>query len=539
MKHPTFSLPNANTHEVEMDSSTSFSGHAPASNSTPSSAKVHDYNTYPDFNHDCLQADTHNTGEWCPNCQRLGMPFGGQLPLATNDQNLVVMIGPAGSVLEGVSVMQPLDVETVALIALARLRNYLEIPQLDVAPQLDAEHFEELLEAAKRILRLTEQLEHDALDGNTPPNFTEVIETALHRPTLSSDQLKVVLLREMSASAFNNDDDNDSDLTPNGAAPKSKSKISRSDPVSEELNRLCAENPDYDLFTPPAKAPTASNTHWCFVEGHDPSRAKLGKPETSKFFVHREMVSDPSKKDIRHYIDWEGFDWHDSAQIERLNKWRGQLDYRTTGKKAEPAMAWTLREKEELKKAVETEVKKGGKLDWEEVKKTLHRVFDGVVQKKGESLANPTKLEDGKIVEKKTKTGVLKTNREGFPQNRGPKALSNKSHTFYDIKVLVGKKKGEGEAAKKGMKGQAAEVAEEEDEQKEVEEEEEEEEKEEQEPPTKKRKFDGKHLGPKDSDPGSKPGPPPPPPAAGGNAGTSSGIVGKLPYALSPYINLA
>jgi hypothetical protein len=244
--------------------------------------------------------------------------------------------------------------------------------------------------------------------------------------------------------------------------------------------------------------PKRGNSKWEFVPGTDTANAKVGEPNPSKFFLCRQKIDDPDAKDCRQYPGWETFDWLDPEDIEALNKSRRQIRKRTSGNIALPRPPWTQREKDELVKQIKQALKAGKTrrtIDWDAIAATMSQAFQGMVQKKGEPLAQTTRTV--KVVE-----GVrykvppkLKEDRAGF--NRLGKAILNQASKYGDIAGLL------------GVKGKGKRALDENEEENDDEVEEEEDEVEPQ--PKRPRKKD-----PKSHPRGGKKGQGPPPPDTGG-----------------------
>lgn len=69
--------------------------------------------------------------------------------------------------------------------------------------------------------------------------------------------------------------------------------------------------------------------NWQLAEGSDTSKAVLGMPDPSKFFVLRVDADVEGKVDIRKYNYIDHFDWTEKSHIDALNKYRTQLFNRT------------------------------------------------------------------------------------------------------------------------------------------------------------------------------------------------------------------
>lgn len=98
---------------------------------------------------------------------------------------------------------------------------------------------------------------------------------------------------------------------------------------------------------------------WKFVPGQDLKPACLATPDTSKFFMVRQLRKDPSIINVREYPHIAGFDWSNKQAIHALNRARNQIILRTNGPKTPPRLAWSQVEKDLLRHQVIKGLKNG------------------------------------------------------------------------------------------------------------------------------------------------------------------------------------
>lgn len=393
--------------------------------------------SYPDFNPVCVVVGFHQTGIWCSACQRLGMPWQDTLPVVGNDsEDEEDKIAPKDSLLEGVDIHNPAEVNIVALVADFGLRSA-DRPDLLVRAA-DLPNFRTLELAGRRVELLTRRLEVTRGETWRVLKMGEVLQMALIDPSYSADQLFdfIRTLRHL--------------LLPGvhlPAAPAQSEKTSSTNEKDDEeddkidFEEECALNPNYDRFeSPKHKNKPTKEGEWKFLEGQDLSKAKVGKPDPSKFFIARELVGGKVEdKDIRYFVRWKHFDWHDPLHIERLNKWMQQLSYRTLGTDQAAGDRWTAREKDEMIRQVAHKITlkpTARNQIWPKVFEGMVSVFGKLMQKRGDPLAVSTKLKlNGDIVRCTSKPGKLDDDRFGW--DREMKTVINKSDDFGEVKKLL------------------------------------------------------------------------------------------------------
>ncbi|KAE8448225.1 hypothetical protein EG329_009655 [Mollisiaceae sp. DMI_Dod_QoI] len=388
---------------------------------------------------DCPKSAKHALGIFCFTCRSQPMAWlPGDIPVVTDDHGQAVTIGPEMSMVEGVHLDNN---EAVAVLSI--------VVSLDVFSRryTDIEGFVNILgrhpksvEAGQRIADVYHDLRRRALHPrDSHPEFHEIVYAALLDPFLRADQYELNVMNT---------------FVP---LPKTSEEVE----AAKERDLDSFQDPDDDLLmtSRPALSSTKYNRpgprteggDWQFVEGTDITLAVLGQAEPHKFFLIREKKSDSEVQDLREYPGWKGFDWHSVDDIAALNKHRQQIKYRMGSSIAPPRPLWTEQEKDTLKKLVKEDLDSGKTrrtIDWDNVAARLRAAFEGIIQRKGMPLAQPSILVNG-VWAFPGKQAKLKEDREG-PVRRNGTGIKAQSIKYHDIRALLGEGRTDRNTRKRG-----------------------------------------------------------------------------------------
>lgn len=398
------------------------------------------------------------------------MRFGQQLPVARDDAGNTTRFGPAGSILEHVNVQ---DTDAVGVIAvILHLARHAQDFNAVVGLDNLAASYPNSVRAAEDIIQLWNIL--DAVAGEADkwvfPTASELLGAAMDDPSITSEYL---LFRNSSRFVGRGGPDpNPSSYTPASwqrvrLTYPARTTDSQTSPMentidltgADALPEVILDEPldDQDLIFKKMKVPVgfASNKpaqkapkgdRWEFVPGTDISGAVLGKPDPTKFFLIRQLESNPTIQDRRDYPKWQNFDWYDHDEVKALNKARTQIRLRSTGAIAKWHPPWTQMEKDELTRIIKEVLASGvgaGEINWTDVSQEMSRAFDGVTQYEGEPLAQTSKYEKTGVLKERLKfPKKLLITREG-PVLRGGPAMAKQAHKYADIHLMLsgGKRK--------------------------------------------------------------------------------------------------
>jgi hypothetical protein len=427
----------------------------------------------------CERAISHTTGVFCQYCRAIPMPWGDDdLPVVTDDLGIATDVGPAGSIFEGVALQNPVVMAIISVVAFLRSTNmpYTYVQGLSHI----ITRVPEARAAGERVGRLYHAIRHAAEPNDDYPSYDQIIYSVLADPeiteenylrntinTLGRDRGRLRASsneREVGRAPLHapvyaplneplNAPVNAPLITPRHNAATQTPEHSKwhvgslrrepppltddygvEDMTEEEWLRTERTNPtDQKKNRPPRPG------DWEFVPGTDLSDPVLGQPDPSKFFLIRQMKSNPEEKDCRQLPDWMKFDWNDPDDIEHLKKHRSQIRNRTSGSIAMHRPPWTLAEKEVLTKLVEKQIKAGATkktVNWEKIARGLKDYFKNTTQKKGSVLAQTSKLIDGKLVEKYKKPKVLNADRVG-DAGRHAKSIEAQAGKYADICAML------------------------------------------------------------------------------------------------------
>jgi len=410
------------------------------------------------------------------------MPWGENLPQFHDDRGNEILRGGLGTVLAGVRLRSLNAIVTLSTVA------YLEVHGLphttvDGLARMEST-YPASAAAGQRIARLWSTLRNLADDGDSIPQFYDLILRALMEPFLTENDLGNSFLttqgarsgssRQSGPANTRNGGGNQGTIRQGGVEPSptptrhlgslggvsgeeagEKTGEEESEEESEENESMDGDEDEEELGDSDSIMPArekksgfqfnrpAKRRPWEFVPGTDLSPAELGKPDPSKFFLIRQNKNNPMEKDIRQYPRWEKLDWNNKKHIDCLNRHRRQIKGRTSGITHEPRLPWTQMEHDVLKDLVDQAIQSGQhrlNIDWDEISRNMSRRFENVVQNPGQAMAQTSEYFEGKILPAKGKANTLKTIRKGTP-TRKASAVKNQAEKFGDIyKMLVDSK---------------------------------------------------------------------------------------------------
>lgn len=264
------------------------------------------------------------------------MSWGTEIPCYRNsdDHERAMLQGPPGTLIEGVLLNSEEAIAVMSIVASFDVinRHYHEI---DGFTEI-MDRYPESVEAGQQIADLYRSLRRVAGPGNIVPPFFTMIDGVLVDPLLTWDSLRSQLLSQMTgiAPVFNHVDQvednmpvqanaNEDSVAEGAVAPSSSSRLpfSLTTVIAREAR---PDDPPEDIpgplifvkrqITKWKDNPGAWNAPpiggpWEFMPGTDTSMATVGKPEPHKFFLTRQKVRNPSKKDVRQYPGWDTLDW--------------------------------------------------------------------------------------------------------------------------------------------------------------------------------------------------------------------------------------
>jgi hypothetical protein len=507
------------------------------------------------------------------------MPWGDDdLPVVTDDLGIATEVGPAGSILEGVALQNPVAIAIVAVVAYLRSTRmpYTYVQEL---PHIITK-VPEARAAGERVGNLYRAIQARAEPGDSPPSYHEIIYSVLADPEITAENYlsnTLSMLGRDRGRPRASSNEREEGRAPVHAPPQAPLNTPLNAPLNATLNApvnaavmtprhdAATQTPDHSRWhvgslrrEPPSDGhrvkdmteeewlstertnPTDQKKNrppppgdWEFVPGTDLSDPVLGQPDPSKFFLIRQMKSNPEIKDCRQLPNWAKFDWNDPDDIEHLKKHRSQIRNRTSGSIAMHRPPWTLAEKEVLTKLVEKQIIAGATkktVNWEKISRGLKVYFKDRTQKKGSVLAQTSKLIDGKVVEKYKKPKVLNADRVGDAGRhaRSIEAQAGKYADIYDmlLKTLPGGRDGKHRAPTSKRDQRIINTKDDDTDSSDIST------SSDDEPlaktrPRKKQKME-EHEGPRDDVPQGPKKPPGPPPPAGGAAGLA-GPMGQSP----------
>lgn len=299
------------------------------------------------------------------------MPWREFLPIA-RCQGLPVSIGRPGTILQAVQVDSPREIGMVAFATWAIIND-----QWDQAVQMDSGIDRGRIKAAAHALTDISYMAmqkpewrevnlfkwwnilHEAL---LDPELTVAGYKARIRgentpttPKAKSKNSKPIILPDVEDSEQRNENIsyNDTDNIPEG---KKLLFFSRDRVDDDDLEDDDDKECEVEALGSKIKHETS---RWQFALGQDLEPAHLATPDTSKFFMVRQLRKDPNKIDVREYPHVAGFNWNDKEVVKALNRGRNQIILRTNGPKVPARLAWSQIEKDLLRHQVIKGLKHG------------------------------------------------------------------------------------------------------------------------------------------------------------------------------------
>ncbi|KAF7876683.1 hypothetical protein EAF04_001768 [Stromatinia cepivora] len=405
------------------------------------------------------------------------MPWGGFLPIARY-QSLPVSVGRPGTILQAVQVDSPREIGLVAFATWAITNG-----QWDKAVQINSGIERGRVKAAAHALT---DISYMAIQK---PEWREanlvkwwnILHEALLDPELTvagykarilgeaapttsktkSKSSKPIVLPDVEDPEQLNEDlgYDDTDNIPEG---KKLLFFSRDGADEDDVEDEDDEGDEDEAVDSKTKREIS---HWQFAPGQDLEPAYWATPDTSKFFMVRQLRKNPNKIDVREYPHIADFDWNDKEAVKALNRGRNQIILRTNGPKAPARLAWSQIERDLLRHQVIKGLKHGvsalppaqaypvltcwvspltiqlqytkNNMPWDQVAHNINVDLEKVTQRQGSALAKPSKWNS------KTKRQDYHTKRRLTMQKdrtgseRNATGCMNQSNKFGDIDALL------------------------------------------------------------------------------------------------------
>lgn len=288
------------------------------------------------------------------------MPWGALLPISRY-QGLPVSVGRLGTILQAVKVDSPREIILVGLAAWAittdqwqdalKINRSIERGSIKAA----AHAITDIAFASAQKSEIAEEKWWDILhDALMNPELTVAgYKARIHglvaprvKPKLELKSSQPIVLPDEDDEQ--EEDDQDLDYDDADKIPEGKKLLF--------LSRVETDKDDEDGVMEEKERQISP---WQFAPGQDLDPAYWGTPDTSKFFMVRQLREDPSKINVREYPQIAGFDWNDKEAVQALNRGRNQIIFRTNGPKAAPRLPWSQKEKDLLRHQVIMGLKNG------------------------------------------------------------------------------------------------------------------------------------------------------------------------------------
>ncbi|EKD14972.1 uncharacterized protein L3040_003831 [Drepanopeziza brunnea f. sp. 'multigermtubi'] len=378
---------------------------------------------FPHFSHGCPNKEAHELGTFCEECRGIGMPWGAELPVYHTEDNLALLHGPPGTLVDHVLLADEEAVAVLSIVASMDVRGRL-YSKVDGLPKL-MRRFPESVYAGQNIADLHRSLlrvtgpEHELIEAHM------IVEETLRDPHLTWETLGNRIYNHMLS-----------------VAPVLHYGLSAEEiaaPLIYEERKIPKSKNSKGMWKAPPK--TDDDSKWEFCPGSDTSLIIVGKPEPQKFFLIRQKKNNPNIKDCRQYPGWETFDWNDPDLVELMNKARRQILHRTTGGTYPKALIWTQAEKDVLKGLIKVVLDSGvapKDIKWDPIAEGLFKHFEGKIQPKGSPFAQNQHLnKDGSIEPPRLKFAKkLRQDREGCPNRKG-QTVKTQAHKYGDIALML------------------------------------------------------------------------------------------------------
>ncbi|ESZ97830.1 hypothetical protein SBOR_1775 [Sclerotinia borealis F-4128] len=399
---------------------------------------------YPEPGAPCHHGDitNHTIGQYCVICTRMKMPWGGFLPVARY-QGLPVSIGRTGTILQAVQVDNPREIGLVAMATWAIVTN-----QWHNAVQMNASIERGRIQAAAHAITDIAYLVAQK-HGFAEVKWWDVLHEALKNPELTvaayktrirgpaavstnskikSESSRAVIVAEADEGEEQEDEDlgyDDTDKIPDG----------------EKLLFFSRDGVDVDDEFDAMDSKTERKiSPWQFAHGQDLDPAYWATPDTSKFFMVRQLRHNPNKINVREYPHIAGFDWNDKEAVQALNRGRNQIILRTIGPKAPPRLPWSQKERDLLRHQVILGLNHGytkNNMPWEQVAHNINVDLEKVTQRKGSLLARPSKWNTRTNQEDFYMKRYLTMQKSRTGSDRNATGCMNQSTKFGDIDALL------------------------------------------------------------------------------------------------------
>ncbi|KAE8448224.1 hypothetical protein EG329_009654 [Mollisiaceae sp. DMI_Dod_QoI] len=310
----------------------------------PDAAKL-----FPTVDRTCSEAEAHRTGVFCHTCRGVQMIGVQTFPVMRDVLGYLVNRGQPGTFTAGVDLF---DVNAIGVLSVivsldvAQHQHYTEVSGLSALMT----KYPQSVVAARKIVDMFTRLRDLASEGDKFPDLWTLVEWALTVPRLTEFGVWKHVVPGFKALG--------------GGLPKKRHNMEECASADTGLAEADGEGVraggsashgnvsdvnDEDLLMVPRpkvigkgkRAGSAGARGWKFVDGTDLAPAVLGQPDPSKFFLMRELISNPDQKDVRQHNKWDNFNWDDPKDIAALNKARKQIQERTFGYVAVPRYSST------------------------------------------------------------------------------------------------------------------------------------------------------------------------------------------------------
>lgn len=332
------------------------------------------------------------------------------MPYKSNKGGFPINLGPKGSLLEGAVLNNEESLAVICTVVYMTVKSVSsdDIPGIS---GIMTKHPKSVA-AGYKITKLyykVQQISPSQVDKD-PPSFWSIIEASLKDPELRADDYFAKILQNYANKPTDeiiddSDEDADEDFSKDsgetgrprpqgrmayrgrkastplkthkkevvlknskrGVGIKSKSKEDEDDARQPGRDKEEGGEDDSGMESWTSRPyRTANQAHkpaetgtWKLAEGSDKSKAKLGEPDTSKFFILRQDQDDPRHFDVREYTYIRTFDWNEKSHIDALNKSRTQIFERTDPSSITSRPQWSLKEKEFLESLIKADLVAG------------------------------------------------------------------------------------------------------------------------------------------------------------------------------------
>ncbi|TGO83668.1 hypothetical protein BPOR_0610g00040 [Botrytis porri] len=421
-------------------------GHQPRQLTTP----------YPEIGSPCIPGDitSHAIGQYCTICKGMKMPWGGFMPISRYNK-MPVSVGRKGTILQAVQVENSNEMRLVAMATWAIVENRWK-EAVRINPTIEQVRIKAAAHAIADIC-FTAMASSESPDRGLV-RWWNILHEALLNPDWTVARFKARYRRPKIVPKAPGVDSKANDPITSPIAdddPEGKDDglgYDNTDPIlkGEKLLFLSRDGADGDDVDDDNdneyedEVGSSKTKHeispWQFVPGQDLKPVCLATPDTSKFFMVRQLRKDPSVTNVREYPHIAGFDWNDKQAIHSLNRGRNQFILRTNGPKVPPRLAWSQVEKDLLRHQVIKGLQHGytkHNMPWEQVAHNINVDLEKVTQKQGSALAIPSKwnTETQRIDYKTKRCCEIKKDRTGSDRNAS--GCMNQATKFGDIDLLL------------------------------------------------------------------------------------------------------